>query len=320
MAMGGKHIPVMLPEVLEALQVKDNAIYVDGTFGGGGYTAAILEAADCKVLAIDRDPEAIIRGRELEKKFGSRLKLIEGRFSDMEALILAEGIDQVDGIALDIGVSSFQLDDAARGFSFMRDGPLDMRMGPGGESAADVVKSYSEKDLADIFYKFGEEHRSRRVAKAIVMARADGPISTTSQLSEIVVRALGGKGASRLHPATKVFQALRIYVNAELDELEAGLLAAVKLLKEGGRLVVVSFHSLEDRMVKRFFNELSGNIPQGSRHSPPDATPGKWRGPTLILERKKALKARDLEQQENPRARSARLRVAIRTSEALEGV
>ena len=320
MAMGGKHIPVMLPEVLKSLQPKDNAIYVDGTFGGGSYTAAILEAADCKVLAIDRDPDAIARGRELEKKFGSRLKLIEGRFSDMEALILAEGVEQVDGIALDIGVSSFQLEDAARGFSFMHDGPLDMRMGRDGQNAADVVNSYSEKDLADIFYKFGEEYRSRRVAKAIVMARADTPITTTGQLASIVSKALGGKGASKTHPATKVFQALRIYVNAELDELEAGLLAAVKLLKEGGRLVVVSFHSLEDRMVKRFFNELSGNIPQGSRHSPPDATPGKWRGPTLILERKKALKASEMEQKLNPRARSARLRVAIRTSEILEGV
>lgn len=320
MAMGGKHIPVMLPEVLEGLQPKEGAIYVDGTFGGGGYTAAILESSDCKVFAIDRDPEAIARGRELEKKFGPRLKLIEGRFSDMEALIMAEGVEQVDGIALDIGVSSFQLDDAARGFSFMRDGPLDMRMGREGESAADVVNSYSEKDLADIFYKYGEEHRSRRVAKAIVMARAENPITSTGQLSVIVAKALGGKGASRLHPATKVFQALRIYVNAELDELEAGLKAAVKLLKEGGRLVVVSFHSLEDRMVKRFFNELSGNIPQGSRHSPPDATPGKWRGPTLILERKKALKASDAEQKLNPRARSARLRVAIRTSEAPGGV
>ncbi|MEE8295261.1 MAG: 16S rRNA (cytosine(1402)-N(4))-methyltransferase RsmH [Sphingomonadales bacterium] len=320
MAMGGKHIPVMLPEVLEGLQPKDNAIYVDGTFGGGGYTAAILESADCKVFAIDRDPEAIARGRELEKKFGPRLKLIEGCFSDMEALILAEGANKVDGIALDIGVSSFQLEDAARGFSFMRDGPLDMRMERDGESAADVVNSFFEKDLADIFYKYGEEHRSRRVAKAIVMARAENPITTTAQLSEIVSKALGGKGASKTHPATKVFQALRIYVNAELDELEAGLLAAVNLLKEGGRLVVVSFHSLEDRMVKRFFNKLSGNIPQGSRHSPPDATPGKWRGPTLILERKKALKASEMEQKLNPRARSARLRVAIRTSEVLEGV
>ncbi len=320
MAAGGKHIPVMLPEVLEALQPKDGAIYVDGTFGGGGYTAAILEAADCRVFAIDRDPEAIQRGRELEKKFGSRLKLIEGRFSDMEDLILAEGAEKVDGIALDIGVSSFQLEDAARGFSFMHDGPLDMRMGRTGESAADIVNSYSEKDLADIFYKFGEEHRSRRVAKAISIARTDSPITTTAQLAAIVSKALGGKGASKTHPATKVFQALRIFVNAELDELEAGLRAAVKLLKEGGRLVVVSFHSLEDRLVKTFFNELSGNIPQGSRHSPPDATPGKWRGPTLILERRKALKPSEFEQNQNPRARSARLRVAIRNSQTLEGV
>jgi len=187
-----------------------------------------------------------------------------------------------------------------------------------GQSAADVINRYEEADLADIFYKFGEEHRSRRVAKAIVAARKQDKIETTGQLAEIVSHALGGKGASKTHPATKVFQALRIYVNAELDELEAGLKAAVGLLKEGGRLAVVSFHSLEDRLVKQFFNELSGNIPQGSRHSPPDATPGKWRGPTLILERRGALKPTPVEQKQNPRARSARLRVAIRTDTAFE--
>ena len=314
--MSATHTPVLLSEVLDALNPRDGETYVDGTFGGGGYTAAILGAADCTVYAIDRDPDAIARGRDLEKEFEGRLKLIEGRFSDMDSLLAEEGQNKVDGVALDIGVSSFQLDEAERGFSFMRDGPLDMRMEQAGESAADVVNTYKEADLADIFYLYGEEHRSRRVAKAIVRKRQEAPIETTARLAEITCAALGGgksKGASRIHPATKVFQALRIYVNRELDELKEGLEAAIRVLKEGGRLCVVTFHSLEDRIVKSFFNENSGNIPQGSRHSPPDATPGKWRGPTLILKRKRGVEPCAAEIAANPRARSARLRTAIRT-------
>ncbi len=313
-----KHTPVMLAEMIEALSPKDGEIYVDGTFGGGGYTKAILEAADCKVYAIDRDPEAIRCGRDLEKEFAGRLKLLPGCFSEMNVLLEDQGEDKVDGIALDIGVSSHQLENPERGFSFLREGPLDMRMSSKGMSAADVVNTYEEKALADIFYHYGEEHASRRIARAITRARAEKPIETTTELAKIIVDAVGAKktrGASRIHPATKVFQALRIFVNQELEELLAGLQAAVSLLREGGRLCVVSFHSLEDRLVKQFFNENSGNIPQGSRHSPPDATPGKWRGPTLILKRRKALKPGKEEIAQNPRARSARMRTAIRTAE-----
>lgn len=314
--MSATHTPVLLKEVLDALEPCDGETYVDGTFGGGGYAAAILNVADCKVFAIDRDPDAIVRGRTMEKEFEGRLKVIEGRFSQMDVLLAGEGEDKVDGIALDIGVSSCQLEEAERGFSFLKDGPLDMRMEKAGESAADIINNYKESELADIFYIYGEEHRSRRIAKAIAEARRDAPIETTAKLAGIIVDAIGGKkmlGASRIHPATKVFQALRIYVNRELNELKDGLEAAVRILKEGGRLCVVTFHSLEDRIVKSFFNERSGNIPQGSRHSPPDATPGKWRGPTLILKHKKGTKPSATEVAINPRARSARLRTAIRT-------
>lgn len=310
------HTPVLLAEVIDALAPRDGEIYVDGTFGGGGYSAAILGAADCKVYAIDRDPDAIERGRAMEQEFAGRLKLIHGRFSEMDVLLEAEGETRVDGVALDIGVSSSQLDEAMRGFSFMKEGPLDMRMAREGQTAAEVVNTYGEADLADIFYRYGEEHASRRIARAIVEIRGEKPIETTTGLAKIVVEAKGAKksrGASRIHPATKVFQALRIYVNRELQELQCGLQAAVRLLREGGRLCVVSFHSLEDRIVKNFLLENSGNIPQGSRHSPPDATPGKWRGPTLILKRKKGITPGDAELANNPRARSARLRVATRS-------
>ncbi len=315
------HIPVLLKEVIEALAPKDGEIFVDGTFGGGGYSVAILNAANCKVYAIDHDPDAIERGRVLEKEFSGRLKLLNGKFSNMDDLLKAEGEEAVDGITLDIGVSSFQLDQAERGFSFMKEGPLDMRMDRKGETAADVVNTYAEEDLANIFYNFGEERASRRIARFIVKARAEAPVKTTTELAKIVIDALGAKksmAARRTHPATKVFQALRIYINRELDELLQGLNVSLQLLREGGRLAVVSFHSLEDRMVKNFYFENSGNIPQGSRHSPPDATPGKWRGPTLILAQKKRIKASEEEIAANPRARSASLRVATRSGFAQE--
>ena len=311
------HTPVMVSEVVAALAPKAGEVFVDGTFGGGGYSLALLDAADCRVFGIDRDPEAIARGRALEARFKGRLTLIAGRFSEMDALVEKAGGDKVDGVALDLGVSSFQLDDPNRGFSFQAEGPLDMRMGAGALSAADVVNTFSEKDLADIFFTYGEEKKSRRIAKKIVTARAEKPIATTTELSRLVCAALGAKkskGASALHPATRVFQALRIFVNRELDELEAGLKAAEQILREGGRLAVVSFHSLEDRIVKHFMKQRSGNIPQGSRHSPPEATPGKWREPTLFLPQKKAELPAKAEVAGNPRARSARLRVAIRTA------
>lgn len=316
-----RHTPVLLKEVLRALSPRDGGIYVDGTFGGGGYSVALLEAADCKVFGIDRDRQAIARGRALEARFEGRLTLIEGRFSEMDALVKAAGVDKVDGVALDIGVSSHQLENASRGFSFQAEGPLDMRMDGKGESAADVVNGYPESELADIIYRYGEEKKSRRIAKKIVEAREKNPIRTTTELARIVSKALGAgnaRGARRTHPATRVFQALRIYVNQELSELEAGLKAAERILSEGGRLAVVTFHSLEDRIVKTFFKLRSGQIPQGSRHSPPDATPGKWREPTLFLERSSAITPGEAEIAANPRARSAKLRVAVRTAAPAE--
>jgi 16S rRNA (cytosine1402-N4)-methyltransferase len=311
------HAPVMAAEVVAALAPKAGEVFVDGTFGGGGYSLALLDAADCKVYGIDRDPDAIARGRALEARFKGRLVLLEGCFSEMDSLLEAAGEDKVDGVALDLGVSSFQLDEPSRGFSFLRDGALDMRMSKAGLSAAEVVNTFSERQLADIFFAFGEEKKSRRIAKKIVAARAVKPIATTAELSALVCKALGAKtsrGASALHPATRVFQALRIFVNRELDELERGLAAAERILREGGRLAVVSFHSLEDRIVKTFLKQRSGNIPQGSRHSPPDATPGKWREPTLFLPLKKAQTPGEAEIEANPRARSAKLRVAVRTA------
>src|SRR6201991_4632588 len=241
------HLPVMLNEVLAALKPRDGARYIDGTFGGGGYTRAILEAADCRVLGIDRDPDAIERGQALVKHFGARLQLVEGEFSRMDAFT-----DASDGVVLDLGVSSFQFDQPARGFSFREDGPLDMRMSLSGESAADVVNTADERTLTQIIARYGEEKNARRIARAIIAAR---PIIGTAQLAAIVSEAQG-PAALRLaiHPATRTFQALRIHVNDELGELERGLDASLKILRPQGRLVVVSFHSLEDRIVKQFLN------------------------------------------------------------------
>ena len=249
------HVPVMLPEVLSALAPRDGGLYVDGTFGAGGYSRAVLAAADCRVIAIDRDPSAIRAGQAAVSEFAPRLSLREGRFADMEALV---GEERVDGIVLDIGVSSMQIDEAERGFSFLRDGPLDMRMAQSGASAADVVNSLSQETLSNIIYVFGEEPRSRAIARAIVDARKLAPITTTHGLVKAIERATGKPRPDKIHPATRTFQALRIHVNGELDELVAALHAAERLLREGGRLVVVTFHSLEDRIVKRFFASRAG--------------------------------------------------------------
>ena len=306
------HIPVMLEEAMAALSPRDGGIYVDGTFGGGGYTRALLARAKCKVVAIDRDPEAIVRGAVLAEEFTGRLTIVQGSFSEMDRLA---GV-QVDGVALDLGVSSFQLDDAMRGFSFSSDGPLDMRMSKKGPSAADTVNTLSEAELADILWRYGEEKKSRSIARAIVSAR---PVATTRGLAEIVERA-AGPGARRyaIHPATRTFQALRIYVNDELGELERGLEAAERALKPSGRLAVVSFHSLEDRIVKQFLAERSGRDRDASRHRPPAAAA---RAATFHHVSSKA--PRDAEAQSNPRSRSARLRTAERSSApawtALEG-
>ena len=263
------HLPVMLNEVLEMLQPRNGAHYVDGTFGGGGYSSAILEAADCKVLGIDRDPDAIARGQALVQRFGGRLTLVQGEFSRMD-----EYAQATDGVVLDLGVSSFQFDQPARGFSFREDGPLDMRMSLSGESAADVVNTADERTLAQIIARYGEEKNARRIARAIIAAR---PITGTAQLAAIVSEAQG-PAALRLaiHPATRTFQALRIHVNDELGELERGLDARLKILKPQGRLVVVSFHSLEDRMVKQFLGRplhrraarLASRPGDGSRPKP----------------------------------------------------
>jgi len=305
-----RHIPVMLDEVMEALAPRDGGAYVDGTFGVGGYTRAILDAADTTVWAIDRDPEAIERGAALARKYGAHLTMVQGRFGEMTDLLRAAGVDRVDGVVFDLGVSSPQIDDAARGFSFRFDGPLDMRMEKHGPSAADVVNSMEEADLARLIRRLGEEKRARRVAHAIVEARAEGPITRTSELADIVRRVVP-QGRSRIDPATRTFMALRLHVNAELDELEAGLRAAEEMLAPGGRLVVVSFHSLEDRRVKTFLQERGGALPSGSRHQPPIES---RHAPSFRLLRRGAAQASEVELGRNARARSARLRAAERTA------
>jgi 16S rRNA (cytosine1402-N4)-methyltransferase len=294
------HVPVMLAEVLEALSPRDGAHYVDGTFGGGGYASAILEAADCRVLGIDRDPDAIARGQALVERFAGRLTLVQGEFSRMEEFTQA-----TDGVVLDLGVSSFQFDQPARGFSFREDGPLDMRMSLSGESAADVVNSADERSLTQIIARFGEEKNARRIARAIIAAR---PISGTAQLAAIICEAQGPAALRHaIHPATRTFQALRIHVNDEMGELERGLEAALNILRPEGRLVVVSFHSLEDRMVKRFLTERSTTAPRASRHAPvgAPARPAKFN----LLPRR--MPSAD-ELANNVRARSATLRAGIK--------
>jgi len=303
----GGHVPVMIDQVLAVLEPRDGAIVVDGTFGAGGYSRAFLDAAQCRVWAIDRDPAAVRRGQDLAQAYGDRLTIVEGCFGDMADLL---GLDEVDGVALDLGLSSPQIDDPARGFSFQHDGPLDMRMTPEGPSAADMVNTLPEDELADIIYRYGEERRSRAVARAIVAARRVAPITRTGALSTIVAGAVP-RAKDGLHPATRTFQALRIYVNDELGELQRGLEAAEAMLVAGGRLAVVAFHSLEDRAVKNFLRDRGGRAPRPSRHHPvaPD-TPAA----TFRLLGGKAVRPGADEIAANPRARSARLRAAERTT------
>jgi 16S rRNA (cytosine1402-N4)-methyltransferase len=308
------HIPVMLGEVLETLAPRAGEIYVDGTFGGGGYTRAILEQADCTVWAIDRDPEAIARGAALAAHFPGRLHLVEGQFGQMLDLLEERGVAALDGVVLDLGVSSFQIDDAARGFSFRADGPLDMRMSASGPSAADLVANLPADELADLLYTFGEERQSRRIARAIVAARAERPIRTTGELAS-VIRSVMPKDRSGIDPATRSFQALRIQVNDELGEIERALAQAVRLLRPGGRLVVVSFHSLEDRIVKRFMTDAAGQTPGPSRYDPRGLMPPAAAQFSLLT--RKALRPGSAELAVNPRARSARLR-ALRRLDAAE--
>lgn len=305
------HVPVLLSEVLEQLAPRDGEVYIDGTFGAGGYTRAILEAADTRVIAIERDPSAFAGGQALVHEFADRLTLVPTTFSNMADAARDAGVDAVDGVVLDIGVSSMQIDDAARGFSFMRDGPLDMRMSQEGPSAADVVNTSDEADLANILYHFGEERRSRAIARAIVKARGDAPITTTRALAEICERVLGRPRGHDKHPATRTFQALRIHVNDELGELSRGLAAAEALLKPGGRLGVVTFHSLEDALVKRFLAERSGKTAGSSRHLPEPAVAP--RAASFRIVNTRGFTPNKKETDANPRARSARLRVGLRT-------
>jgi len=311
---GRPHVPVMLAEVLGALSPRDGGIYVDGTFGAGGYARAILSAASCRVIGIDRDPTAIAAGQEMASACGGRLTLIEGRFGDMKHLLSSSGHTQVDGVVLDIGVSSMQIDRSERGFSFLRDGPLDMRMGAVGTTAADIVNGLSQETLGRIIHIFGEEPRARAIARAIVAARSETPITTTLGLVRAIERATGRpRPQDRIHPATRTFQALRIQVNGELDELVSVLHGAEELLKPEGRLVVVTFHSLEDRIVKRFFQSRAAKTPAVSRHVPTGepGPPASFRLPF-----KGHLSASKEEAARNPRARSAKLRAGIRTDAA----
>ena len=306
-----RHIPVMLPDVLDALQPKPRETYIDGTFGAGGYTRAILETADCRVVAFDRDPTAIAAGAALVEAFAPRLTLLHRPFGEMAEAIQEIGVEAVDGVVLDIGVSSMQIDQAERGFSFQSDGPLDMRMSCEGPSAADVVNSFEEEQIADIIYEYGEERRSRAIARAIVKARAIAPLTRTKELADLVLRVFHGRKEDGRHPATRTFQGLRIFVNDELGELERALGAAEKILRPGGRLVLVTFHSLEDRIVKRFLAERSGKMDQGSRYLPQKNI--QVSPPSFRLVNSRPLTPQKGELDVNPRARSARLRAAIRT-------
>jgi 16S rRNA (cytosine1402-N4)-methyltransferase len=302
---------VLLPEVLEAIRPKAGERYVDGTFGAGGYTRALLEAADCRVLAIDRDPDALAAGSALAAEFAPRLKLSAGCFADLDRIAAEAGFAPADGVVLDIGVSSMQLEEAERGFSFRLDGPLDMRMSREGSSAADVVNETPEERLADIVYRLGEERRARAIARAIVAERKRGPISTTAGLARIVEAVLDRRRGDDIHPATRTFQALRIFVNDELGQLAHGLGAAERLLAPGGRLAVVTFHSLEDRIVKRFLALRSGREGGGSRHMPGPAAPPPV--PSFRIVNLRPLTPSQGEVAANPRARSAKLRSAVRT-------
>jgi 16S rRNA (cytosine1402-N4)-methyltransferase len=295
------HVSVLLDEVVEALAPAPGKLIVDATFGAGGYSRAFLDRG-AEVIAFDRDPSAARFATDL----GVRFRLVTDTFSSME-----RHVESCDGVAMDLGVASMQLDEAERGFSFMRDGPLDMRMSGEGQSAADLVNHTEQAALARIFWLYGEERDSRRIASFIVRRRAEAPFERTLDLASVVERAVGGRKGAKVHPATKVFQALRIAVNEELAELEAGLAAAERILKQGGRLAVVTFHSLEDRIVKAFFVERAGRTPAGSRHLPPVA---KGKAPTFELLFNGARAASAEETAANPRARSAKLRAGIRTA------
>jgi 16S rRNA (cytosine1402-N4)-methyltransferase len=306
----GFHVPVLLSEMLRALAVRPGGVYVDGTFGAGGYSRAILAAGAGRVLGLDRDPDAVARGRRLAAE-QARFSMLEGRFGAMAELLTTAGVLRLDGIVLDLGLSSAQLDDPARGFSFMTDGPLDMRMSGHGSTAADLVNRADETTLANILYRYGEEPAARRIARAIVERRQRAPIERTREFARLVAAAVG-RPRARIDPATRTFQALRIHVNDELGELERALNSAEQLLAPGGRLVVVAFHSLEDRLVKQFLAARSGGLPRPSRHvpEPPSRPAARFR---LLV--RQPIRPGPAELAGNLRARSARLRAAERLLE-----
>ena len=315
------HIPVLLSEMLTALSPKEGEVYVDATFGGGGYSRAILEAAPCRVVGLDRDPAAFAKGKALEKEFPERFQMLQGTFSQVKDLLATIGLSKVHGFVFDLGISSYQIDEADRGFSFRFEGPLDMRMSQEGLSAADVVNTYAEQELADIIFRYGEERKSRAIARKIVAFRKQEPFRTTTQLANLVKSVVKGTKDGQ-NPATLTFQALRIFVNNELIEVDKGLESAEECLLPGGRLVIVTFHSLEDRLVKQFLKTRQGVRKGGSssrsRHLPdpveaPEMIPtfmqGKGTGASV-----KGITPSLTELRLNPRARSARLRSAIRLS------
>lgn len=304
------HYPVMLDEVLTALAPREGGLYLDATFGDGGYSTGILNAAHCCLGAIDRDPDAVQRARMMMADFGDRFHIFEGPFSTLESLTGGTDFEALDGIVFDLGVSSPQLDEAERGFSFRFDGPLDMRMSQDGPSAADIVNEAEEKDLSYIIWTYGEDRAARRIARAIVKARESGRITRTLQLAEIVRSVMPRPKPGQVDPATRTFQALRIEVNGELDEIREALSAAESRLKPDGVLIVVSFHSLEDRIIKQFLATRSGNVSQGSRHRPALRLPE----PSFRIDTRKPLTPTDAECRENPRSRSAKMRVGYRTA------
>ncbi|MEM6812454.1 MAG: 16S rRNA (cytosine(1402)-N(4))-methyltransferase RsmH [Pseudomonadota bacterium] len=304
------HFPVMLDEVLGAVNPQDNDVIVDGTFGTGGYSRAFLEKADCKVIAIDQDSNALQYAAQLEKDFGDRFLFIPGRFGDVVSLLHSEGFHSVDAFVLDVGVSSMQIDEAERGFSFQKEGPLDMRMNTSSSlTAAKIINEYKEEDIANILYEFGEEKKSRPIAKKICEERLIAPIQTTHKLTEIIHSIVPKTFKTKIDPATRSFQALRIAVNDELGELNRALEASKSILNAGGRLVVVSFHSLEDRLVKKFLKKESGSLSQGSRHFPQADTN---QSPTFQFLNKNAIIATEEEILKNSRSRSAKMRSAIK--------